>query len=296
MEMVGDARIDINVWFDDWTRIYEKHTGQMPWLTPNLAVQRCWADSMAVCCALKAAGVENVSTMSATQRAILDMAKTSLQQHLNVILQEPRLYLRSIRYAMDFVWAKNAFCYLLLLKLSILLPEEHKDRENTGRPIYEELVEKGRMLVDELTRAAGGGLEDGARNNNSSNNSIILYLHLIRVSIDKFNRAITSSSQIGRTIEPHAQNMLDLNSSVARPQRTESAYEGGWAADESQTELESFVPEQFVFDWAFPGVTFFSSPTHETSWLDDLLAGSIDGADSNFYSWRWGPMDFNNRS
>ena len=296
MEMVGDARIDINVWFDDWTRIYEKHTGQMPWLTPNLAVQRCWADSMAVCCALKAAGVENVSTMSATQRAILNMAKTSLQQHLDIILQEPRVYLRSVRYAMDFVWAKNAFCYLLLLKLSILLPEEHKERENTGGPTYEELVQNGRMLVDELSRAAGG-LGDGARNNNNNNNnSIILYLHLIRVSIDKFNRAITSSSQGGSIIEPHAQNMLGLNSSAARPQRTGSTYEGGWAVDESQTELESFVPEQFVFDWAFPGVTFFSSPAHETSWLDDLLAGSIDGADNNFYSWRWGPMDINNRA
>lgn len=289
MEMVGDARIDINVWFDDWTRIYEKHTGQMPWLTPNLAVQRCWADSMVVCCALKAAGVENVSTMSATQRAILGMAKTSLKQHLDIILQEPRGYLRSIRYAMDFVWAKNAFCYLLLLKLSILLPDEHKDRDNVGKPThYEELVEKGRMLVHELNRAAGG-LEDGAGNNT---NSISLYLHLIRVSIDKFNRAIKLSSQSGRMVEPHAQNMLDLNSNVARPQSMGSAHERGWAVDENQTELESFVPEQFVFDWDFPGVTFFSSPTHETSWLDDLLAGAIDGADNNFYSRRWASMDY----
>jgi hypothetical protein len=287
MEMVSDAKIDINVWFDDWTRIYEKHTAQMPWLTPNLAVQRCWADSMAVCCALKATGVENVSAMSATQREILGMAKRSLKQHLDIILEEPRVYLRSIRYAMDFVWAKNAFCYLLLLKLSILLPDEGGEGENAGRPINDELVEKGRMLLHELTRAAGG-LGDGTRSNNSSS----LYLHLIRVSIEKFSRAIRSPSQIGGTTEPHGHCLPDPRAGVSRPQRIGGAHEGGWA-DENQTELESFVPEQFVFEWDFPGLTFFSSPTHETSWLDDLLAGAIDGADNNFYSLRWASMDFN---
>jgi hypothetical protein len=287
MEMVSDAKIDINVWFDDWTRIYEKHTAQMPWLTPNLAVQRCWSDSMAVCCALKAAGIENVSAMTATQREILSMAKRSLNQHLDIILEEPRLYLRSIRYAMDFVWAKNAFCYLLLLKLSILLPEGGDEGVTPGRPNNEELVEKGRMLWHELSRAAGS-LGDGARSNNSSS----LYLHLIRVSIEKFSRALRTSNQSGATTEPHGHNVLDSGGGVTRPPRSGIALEGGWA-DETQTELESFVPEQFVFEWDFPGLTFFSSPTHETSWLDDLLAGAIDGADNNFYSLRWASMDFN---
>ncbi|KAK4118268.1 hypothetical protein N657DRAFT_583969 [Parathielavia appendiculata] len=289
MEMVSDNKIDLNVWFDDWTRIYEKHTARMPWLTPNLAVQRCWADSMAVCCALKAAGVENVNAMSSTQRAILGMAKRSLKQHLDIILEEPRVYLRSIRYAMDFVWAKNAFCYLLLLKLSILLPDEGDGRLDAGRTTNEELVKKGRILVHELGRAAGGP-GNGPRNNSSSS----LYLHLVRVSIEKFSRATESPNQTARLTEPLPQDAL--NSNIAGQQRRiGNTDEGEWAVDGTETELESFVPEQFVFEWDFPGLTFFSSPTHETSWLDDLLAGAIDGADntSNFYGLRWASMDFN---
>jgi hypothetical protein len=283
MEMVGDAKIDINVWFDDWTRIYEKHTPNMPWLTPNLAVQRCWADSMAMCAALRAAGIENVSAMSATQREILVMAKKSLRQHLDIILEEPRVYLRSIRYAMDFVWAKNAFCYLLLLKLSILLPDD--DSEGSTN---DQLIEKGRMLVDEM-RKAGGGLRDGTCNNTSG-----LYLHLVRLSIEKFSQAIRSQDQNGSTsMEPQALNVPHReNGSVSRQGRG-SGHEGEWPPDENHTELESFVPEQFVFEWDFPGLTFFSSPTHETGWLDELLAGAFDGPE-NFYSLGpWASMDFN---
>jgi hypothetical protein len=289
MEMVRDAEIDLSVWFDDWTRIYEKQGSEMPWLAPNLAVQRCWAHSMAMCCALKAAGTENVSAMSTTQRTMLGMAKRSLKQHLDIILEEPRLYLRSIRYAMDFVWAKNAFCYLLLLKLSILLPDEDGDGVGGGgggRSANEELVDKGRILVDELSKA-GGGLRDGARNDTSS-----LYLHLVRLSVDKFSHAIRSGSQTDSADAPQAQNAPDCGGGVVR-QGKGSGHEGGWPRDGSQTELESFVPEQFVFEWDFPGLTFFSSPTHETGWLDDLLAGAFDGTDTFNYSLGWASVDFN---
>ncbi|KAK4143440.1 uncharacterized protein C8A04DRAFT_12368 [Dichotomopilus funicola] len=300
MGMVADARIDINVWFDDWTRIYERHTARMPWLAPNLAVQRCWADSMAMCAALRTAGIENVRAMSATQRAILRMAKRSLWQHLDIILQEPRVYLRSIRYAMDFVWAKNAFCYLLLLKLALLLPDEDEDEGGGVGAVGsggggEELVEKGRMLVEEL-RKAGGGLDRDNKDRPAARNSTSsLYFHLVRVSIDKFSHAIRSrsgrgsQSQNGRSADDaqHAQN-------GAAHRGSGHGHEEGWPPDESQTELESFVPEEFVFEWDFPGLTFFSSPTQETGWLDELLASSaFDGSGNTFYSLGWTSMDLN---
>ncbi|KAL2126781.1 hypothetical protein VTI74DRAFT_234 [Chaetomium olivicolor] len=278
MDLVSDACIDLNVWFDDWARIYERHTPQMPWLAPNLAVQRCWADAMAMCAALRAAGIENVRAMSAAQTAILRMAKRSLRQHLDIILQEPRVYLRSIRYAMDFVWAKNAFCYLLLLKLSVLLPDE----DESDGSVAEELVDKGRMLLEELSKA-GGGLNnrDGVARNSTSS----LYLHLVRVSIEKFRHAMRSGrSQGGRAVGAQAQ------SGVTQERR--GSGEGRWPPDQQQTELESFVPEQFVFEWDFPGLTFFSSPTNETGWLDELLAGAFDGSDS-FYNLGWASMDLN---
>ncbi|AEO62177.1 uncharacterized protein THITE_2106054 [Thermothielavioides terrestris NRRL 8126] len=278
MEMLADARIDINVWFEDWTRIYEKHQTQMPWLSPNLAVQRCWADSMAMCAALKATGIEDVSAMSSAGKEILRMAKQALRQHLDIILEEPRLYLRDIRYAMDFVWAKNAFCYLLLLKLAVLLPE---DGLHSSSVFNDDLIEKGRMLVDELSKSEGG-LGGSARNNTAS-----AYLHLIRVSIDKFSKAVRSwrqnNASHGLLGEPNALN--DGEFSCPGPERANEP------AKEGQHELESFVPEQFVFEWDFPGLTWFSSLAHETSWLDNMLGGVFDGSET-FDMWGYTSQDY----
>ncbi|KAM0271392.1 hypothetical protein ACHAQH_009114 [Verticillium albo-atrum] len=262
MEMVRDAKIDIEVWFNDWTRIYEQRRPQMPWLEPNLVVQRHWADSMALCRAVRASGVENVSAMSQTQKTILLMAKASLRQHLEVILLEPRHYLSGLRFAMDFVWAKNAFCFLLLLKLSILLPDNGDPQSNR------DLVEKGRILLGEL-RNANGGRGEGGKTSTSS-----LYLQLVQASIEKYHQALQQGG-LPRPGEPS----LDTGT------QTEQVPASG------QTELESFVPEQFVFEWDFPGLTLFSSPLTETGWLDDFLAGGLDGGDE-FYGMGWANVDF----
>jgi hypothetical protein len=269
MDMVRDAKIDIGVWFKDWGRIYEKHESKMPWLTPHLSVQRYWADSMALCRAVRASGVENVRAMSPTQKTILLMAKDSLKQHLDVILEEPRLYLRNLQYAMDFVWAKNAFCYLLLLKLSILLP----DGDDQG--FKRVLVEKGRILLTELIRSSGGVNSSGGRNNVST-----LYIQLVRASIEKYSHALRKDSEMVEGTTTHSGNTV-----LAEQVATSSETAGG------QNELESFVPEQFVFEWDFPGLTLFSKPTTEVGWFDDLLAGILDGGD-DFYGLGRPSLDF----
>jgi hypothetical protein len=57
-----------------------------------------------------------------------------------------------------------------------------------------------------------------------------------------------------------------------------------------QNELESFVPEQFVFEWDFPGLTLFSSPTTEAVWLDEFLLGALNGVE-DLYNSGWASMD-----
>ncbi|PNH33334.1 hypothetical protein BJF96_g3621 [Verticillium dahliae] len=262
MEMVRDAKIDIEVWFNDWARIYEQRRPQMPWLQPNLIVQRHWADSMALCRAVRASGVENVRAMSQTQKTILLMAKASLRQHLEVILMEPRHYLSGLRFAMDFVWAKNAFCFLLLLKLSLLLPDDGDQQSN------KDLVEKGRILLGEL-RNANGGRGEGSKASASS-----LYLQLVQASIEKYHHALQKDGGT-RTGEPSLPTTIQMEQSRV----------------DGQTELESFVPEQFVFEWDFPGLTLFSSPLTETGWLDDFLAGGLDSNDE-LYGMGWASVDF----
>ncbi|KAF5615439.1 hypothetical protein F52700_13409 [Fusarium sp. NRRL 52700] len=262
LDLVKDAKLDIDVWFQDWIRISQPHHDLMPWFVPNLSVQRCWADNMALCRAVRAAGVENVNVMSPIQKIILSMTKTSLQQHLDIIIQEPRIYLKSIRYAMDFVWAKNTFCCLLLLKLSALLPDTDK-LQTQG--ISDELVVKASTLLQELELVAAAGHKDDTRSNTSS-----LYLQLLKTSIQKYKRW--------------------LGQDAGGPVQGQSSFP---LAQEKNcdNELESFVPDQFVFEWDFPGLTLFSSPINETGWINELLAGAQEFGE-NGSSINWALIDF----
>ncbi|KND91946.1 hypothetical protein TOPH_03296 [Tolypocladium ophioglossoides CBS 100239] len=257
MSDVRDAMIDLDVWYNDWARIYDKDDPQTPWLTLNLQVQRCWGVTMALCRAIRTTGVENVDVMSPTQRALLSMAKDALRQHLEIIIEEPRLYLHNLRYAMDFVWAKCVFCYLLLLKLSILLP----DNEQTPTC---ELVACGNTLLAELSEA-GGALMYGHRNNTGK-----LYLQLLQTGIEKYSRAMGDGLAAQPSRAPDDGN----------PRRLQEVEVPG-AGD-----ADSFVPEQFVFEWDFPGLTLFSSSATEAGWLDSILLEALNGTDE-FMGFGW---------
>lgn len=217
LDVVHDFNMDIELWYNDWARIFQDVKPTPPWLLVNLKVQRCWAETITLSRAVRKAGVENVDFMSEAQRSILVMAKKSLSQHLDVILQQPRTYLYNLRFAMDFVWAKCAFCYLLLLKLSILIPDDSSQRN-------QHLIQSGHSLVEEL----------------DATNTGKVYLQILRTGIDKFTRATQDTSNAGG-------------------------------------EMDAFLPDQFVFEWDFPGLTLFSSTTTGIGWLDDILLGAFSG-------------------
>lgn len=263
MEVIGDAKIDIDVWFNDWLRIFEKSPAQKRWLALHLRIQQCWADTMTLCRAVRVSGVENVDAMSRTQRDILLMAKNALKQHLDIIIEEPRDYLRNLRFAMDFVWAKCAFCFLLLLKLSMLLAE---DDERTKR----NLVEHGQTLLSELRTAGGNG-------NGTRSSTARVYLQLLQTGLEKFSRTVLHEN-LSQTDGPAT------GTSTPR-QRTGVSIGTG-----EHNELESFIPEQFVFEWDFPGLTLFSSPTTEAGWLDDFLESALIGGEE-FFGFGWNSAD-----
>ena len=262
MDIVRDAKIDIDVWFNDWTRIFERYDTLGRRLTVNIRIQRCWADTMVLCRAVRVSGVENVDAMSPTQRRMLLMAKDALTEHLDIIIEEPREYLHNLPFAMDFVWAKCAFCLLLLLKLSTLLAEDDDEQEASRG-----LVDKGRTLLAELHRA--GAMAGGGRSGTSR-----LYIQLLQTGIEKYSRTALGVDAAG----PTDVSMTGLGTPR---QRTDVAYGG-------QNELESFVPEQFVFEWDFPGLTLFSSPVTEAGWLDDFLRGTLVGEE---FGLGWNPVD-----
>ncbi|CEL09281.1 Putative C6 zinc finger domain protein [Aspergillus calidoustus] len=230
---VQEAKLDLDLWFDDWQRIIENALApedeERGPLLAALRVQKCWGEMMLHCKALRSMGVENVAAMSNVERKILLMAKASARKHLSLITIEPDSYLAKLKYAMDFVWAKCAFCFLLLLKLSRLLPE--------GKEEHEELLNHGNRLLDDLTKSVSSS-------NIASNSNV--YLQILRLSIEKYGRTLHESG---------------LGTDGGATEDTAPF----WELFDAQTELTSFVPEQFVSEWDFPGLNLFYFPT---TWQD----------------------------
>ncbi|CAI7630039.1 unnamed protein product [Penicillium glandicola] len=230
-DYVHDMKIELDLWFDDWLRIIDSSAAaadEKPSLLVALRVQKCWAEMMLNCKALRSMGVQNVAAMSTTERTILLTAKASARRHLRLIIVDPDFYLAKLKYAMDFVWAKCAFSFLLLLKLSRLLPE--RDEE------HQELLEQGNRLVDELSKAGASGTESGTGN---------IYLQILKVSIEKYGRALMEAQQ------PSSEGP--------------AATSPFWELFDAQADLQWFVPEQFVSEWDFPGLNLFYFPT---AWQD----------------------------
>ncbi|CAL5867357.1 uncharacterized protein PFLUO_LOCUS1573 [Penicillium psychrofluorescens] len=178
-------------------------------------------------------GVENVAAMTPTERNILLAAKSSARRHLRIIIAEPKFYIAKLKYAMDFVWAKCAFSFLLLLKLSRLLPEREEE--------HKEFLEYGNRLVDELSKAGSNGSHSRTGN---------IYLQILKVSIEKYGRALKETPQ-------SSTEGIDATSPF-------------WELFDAQADLQWFVPEQFVSEWDFPGLNLFYFPTAWQDFLGDF--------------------------
>ncbi|PYI04881.1 C6 zinc finger domain protein [Aspergillus sclerotiicarbonarius CBS 121057] len=263
-EFVHEAKVDLDLWFDDWLRIIENSPSaeqERPFLLAALRVQKCWAELILHCKALRSMGVENVAAMSPIERTILLTAKSSARKHLQLISLEPDFYLAKLKYAMDFVWAKCAFCFLLLLKLSRLLPERKEE--------HQELLDHGNRLLDELTRTTsptptptplqppihpGPGPGPGAGT---------IYMQILRLSIEKYSR-ILQERQVPGVISEDEGNQ-PTTTAAAAPTAPTAPTTPFWELFDAQTDLQSFIPEQFVREWDFPGLDLFYFPT---AWQD----------------------------
>ena len=166
--------------------------------------------------------------MSSTERDILLMAKNSAKKHLKLISTNSNHYLSTFKYAMDFVWAKCAFCFLLLLKLTQLVPESEEDSQ--------QLLEGGNRLLQQLSNAGSNG----------SSGSGNIYLRILKLSIEKY----------GRVLKEHESEVGTSDKEPTSP---------FWESFNAQTDLQSFVPEQFTIEWDFPGLNLFYFPT---TWQD----------------------------
>lgn len=226
---VSGTLIDLQLWLSEWQAIESndsRSTDDRPTLLLNLRIQHAWAVLTLQLWALTASGVENIALMTDVQRNIAFAAKSAAEKHLQLLLTNVQMpgvapskpYVASFRYAMEFVWAKNAFCILILLRLGILLGD-------SPNALMQRLTEAHEFL-SELDKA-GMGVN-------------VSYMRILAQTVEKCERAVKTSLRAD-----------ERNS-----------------AESSETDFQSFIPKEFMFEWDFPGLKLCYIPF---DWQDLFL-------------------------
>jgi len=250
---VRGAIIDLDLWTEEWNglmtsqNIYydeaENHNRVL-----NMQIQHAWALITLHLRALSASGIHNIAVMTDSQQALIYTAKVASERHLQLILtrtpspanrrintahnQHQRSYLASFRYAMDFVHAKVAFSVLLVLRLGMLL---HDPIER----LLERIADAHELLV-ELEQA--GGAE-------------VRYSRILALSVQKCERALKELQEQGKELARHPE-AAEAGSTTMRSFGGEST---------AEQDFTTYVPQEFLFEWAFPGLNLCYVPLN---WQD----------------------------
>ena len=188
---VKGAVVALDLWLSEWQGIVfgDASLGsEHSVMSLNLQIQHAWALLTLHLRSLIASGIENIALMTDRQRSIALAAKDAAEQHLQLLLTDMasaatpddsgtrasyRPYIANFKYAMEFVWAKNAFCVLIILRLGILLmdPLHHL----TAR------LAEARKFLSELDKI-GMGPNAG-------------YTRILTKTVDKCEEAVNSVQQ-----------------------------------------------------------------------------------------------------
>ncbi|KAK0346452.1 hypothetical protein LTR02_005109 [Friedmanniomyces endolithicus] len=191
-DTIDQAQLDMSRWKAEWQAlIFDNLTAEdeKTVFTVNLRIQHAWAVIALQLRALTASGVDNLALVTESQRTISLAAKTAAERHLDLILTNTydldgsdasheqtsyiKPYIANIRYGSEFVFAKNAFCVLIVLRLAILL----------GDPLPAVLhrLQQAQDFLDGLSHA-GMGANVG-------------YIRILSQTVKKCQRAVKASQQ-----------------------------------------------------------------------------------------------------
>jgi len=241
---VEGSSIDLDLWLQEWTTMTKSTAteGGNSLHDLNLQIQHAYATLTLHLRALSASGIDNIAIMTSQSLAVA--AKGAAERHLKLILTRTgdsaafnqelpdRAYLTSFKYAMRFVWAKCAFSVLLVLRLSMLLKD----------PVEQtlEYIAEAREVLVELERLGGE----------------VIYTRILALSIEKCQGAIRATNMQGGNTQTIGQSPSTFEMSGNRTRTTPTANIEAAA----ETDFQSYVPQEFLFDFAFPGLNLYYIP------------------------------------
>lgn len=181
--------LDLDLWLSEWQALISSlklTASENTNIHLNLSVQHAWATLVLHLRALTMSGIDNIALMTDEQRHLAVAAKIAAERHLQLVMTtvdgensvSQRPYVAGFRYAMEFVCAKNAFCVLIVLRLSVLLGDPIGTLMNRLFEAKSFLAELARLgmsgnlsytrilsqVVEKCERAVAMNVPDGIRN------------------------------------------------------------------------------------------------------------------------------------
>jgi hypothetical protein len=191
-EALHGAILDLDLWMSDWQTLItglrlteSEHSNVLL----NLRVQHAWALLVLHLRALTVAGIDNIALMTDEQRRIALAAKVAAERHLGLVMTDvsdgrtpsTKPYVSNFRYAMEFVWAKNAFCVLIVLRMNMILGNVNElwaklqdakaflfELNNVGMGANISYIRILTQIVEKCEKALRSGLDNGTGNGASA--------------------------------------------------------------------------------------------------------------------------------
>ncbi|KAF2702978.1 hypothetical protein K504DRAFT_485987 [Pleomassaria siparia CBS 279.74] len=250
---VHDTTIELSLWLEEWTSIISADSvhDQTSLALSNMHIQYEWALITLHLKALSDSGIENIAIMNDFQRDMVHTAKEAAVRHLHHLLHassstqshhqssaqvqsddQPSTYLTTFKWTMDYVWAKCAFSVLLVLKLALLL------RDPPCSLIL--LLRDAHKVLEALKKITVGHIS---------------YFQILQVSIEKCESALKENITEREREERDDGNQMG---------------HGGEAVGDGEKDFQGYVPQEFVFEWDFPGLNLRHMPLGWQDLFSDL--------------------------
>lgn len=233
--IVDDASVELSLWLEEWTGFatIEANPQQHASALQNLQIQRQWAMMTLYLKAVSVSGVENVAFMTDFQRDFVCKAKVAASWHLHYMLEAPSTAVGSspstatqtpsATYLGVFKWTLDYVWAKCAVSVLLVLKLAILLRDPV--PSVMLLLRDAHRVLEELKLVTVGH---------------IAYFQILQTSIEKCEAAL---------------NEYEMQQSAASGRDTPAGTNGV-----AEDEFQGYVPNEFVFEWDFPGLNLKHMP------------------------------------
>lgn len=231
---VHDTTTELLLWLDEWSKVVtnEPIPHQRDLALLNLHIQYDWALITLHLKAVSASGIENIAIMTSFQQEMVQKAKEASTRHLHHLLEVSRSPSSPSEpvpaYLTTFKWTMDYVWAKGAFSILLVLRLSVLLRDPVPHTLG--LLRDAHRVLEELKKVTIG---------------YIPYFQILQTSIEKCEAALTD----------HATQQDVSNPNLAVSGSAESDFQG-------------YVPNQFTFEWDFPGLNLKHMPL---GWQDLFL-------------------------